>query len=176
MIEPLSQRTSPYSENADLGSPGLPMAPPPPPPRSGLRSLRVLPSPEAPQESETGPSKQQAGGALQLRSELEAARNELNALQDMLEELPAILERKFQQRLRGLLDQQRVLIARNPPPCPRVPHRGWWSASAAPYRRPWAFPARSEPGESLPHRPRTASLMVCGVGPTRDAPADPTRR
>ena len=113
MIEPLSQRTSPYSENAEFGSPGLPMAPPPPPPRSGLRSLRVLPSPEAPQESETDPSKQQAGGALQLRSELEAARNELNALQDMLEELPAILERKFQQRLRGLLDQQRVLIARN---------------------------------------------------------------
>jgi len=112
MIEPLSQRTSPYSENADLGSPGLPMAPPPPP-RSGLRSLRVLPSPEAAQESETGLSKQQTGRALLLRSELEAARNELNALQDMLEELPAILERKFQQRLRGLLDQQRVLIARN---------------------------------------------------------------
>ena len=101
MIEPLSQRTSPSSEICDQGTPGLPTAPPPLPPRSSLRSLRVLPSPEAPQESSS------------LRSELEAARNELNALQDMLEELPAILERKFQQRLRGLQQQQRLLIARN---------------------------------------------------------------
>jgi hypothetical protein len=113
MIEPLSQRTSPYSENAELGSDGLPMAPPPLPPRSGLRSLRVLPSPEAPQESDGGASTLPVTGALYLHSELEAARNELNALQDMLEELPAILERKFQQRLRGMLEQQRVLIARN---------------------------------------------------------------
>jgi hypothetical protein len=116
MIEPLSQRTSPYNENGDLGSLGLPTAPPPLPPRSGLRSLRVLPSPEDAQVSEggtNGTAKLAAAGALQLRNELEAARNELNALQDMLEELPAILERKFQQRLRGLLDQQRVLIARN---------------------------------------------------------------
>jgi hypothetical protein len=76
----------------------------------------VLPSPEAPQENEShsdGAAMEPAGGSLQVRSELEAARNELNALQDMLEELPAILERKFQQRLRGLLDQQRALIARN---------------------------------------------------------------
>jgi hypothetical protein len=112
MNDPLSQRC----EDADRVPFASSMAPPPLPPRSGLRPLRVLPSLDSPQEhplvAGQAPETPESSGLL-LRRELEAAHNELNALQDMLEELPAILERKFQQRLRGLLEQQALLIARN---------------------------------------------------------------
>ena len=53
------------------------------------------------------------GGAERLNAELEAARAELAALEDLLEELPAIFESKFRQRLRSLLDQQHLLAEEN---------------------------------------------------------------
>jgi TolA-binding protein len=49
----------------------------------------------------------------QLEMELEAAHGEVHALSEMLEELPSIFERKFQQRLQGVLVQQQLLIAEN---------------------------------------------------------------
>jgi hypothetical protein len=44
-----------------------------------------------------------------LQRELEAAHAEARSLRDILDELPAILERKFRQRLEALLSQQRQL-------------------------------------------------------------------
>jgi hypothetical protein len=48
-----------------------------------------------------------------LQLDLEAARAEARNLRDILEELPAILERKFQQRLRVLLAEQLQLEHEN---------------------------------------------------------------
>lgn len=48
-----------------------------------------------------------------LQRELEAAREEARNLQELLEELPSILERKFQLRLRALLQEQRQLEEEN---------------------------------------------------------------
>jgi hypothetical protein len=76
--------------------------PPPPPP---LPALRLVPLPESP--AATGSEAQR------LRVDLEAARAELTALEDLLEELPAIFETKFRQRLRSLLDQQFLLAEEN---------------------------------------------------------------
>lgn len=116
MLDPLSQRTAQNGERVDRAGFSLPTAPPSLPSGSAFRQLRVLPCSDGPEESgsDVAPAPEAAtSGAMQLRRELEAVRNELDALQDMLEELPAILERKFQLRLRGLLEQEGLLIARN---------------------------------------------------------------
>lgn len=48
-----------------------------------------------------------------LEQELAAARDEATALHEMLEDLPDIFERKFRQRLHGILEQQQLLLADN---------------------------------------------------------------
>lgn len=48
-----------------------------------------------------------------LFEELRTVRDELARLEELLEEMPAIYEAKFRQRLRALLAEQRVLEARN---------------------------------------------------------------
>lgn len=48
-----------------------------------------------------------------LQRELAAAHAEARSLRELLEELPAILERKFQQRLQALLSEQRQLEREN---------------------------------------------------------------
>jgi hypothetical protein len=48
-----------------------------------------------------------------LRLELEAARDEIAALHEMLEDLPEIFERKFRQRVQGLVEEQRRLLVDN---------------------------------------------------------------
>ncbi|MEB3318849.1 MAG: hypothetical protein VKO39_12015 [Cyanobacteriota bacterium] len=48
-----------------------------------------------------------------LQRELAAAHAEARSLRELLEELPAILERKFQQRLQALLVEQRQLEQEN---------------------------------------------------------------
>jgi len=48
-----------------------------------------------------------------LEQELAAARDEATALHEMLEDLPEIFERKFRQRLQGVMEQQRLLLADN---------------------------------------------------------------
>jgi hypothetical protein len=47
----------------------------------------------------------------QLEQDLAATRAEARALRELLEELPAIFESKFQQRLQTVLDQQQFLLA-----------------------------------------------------------------
>lgn len=49
----------------------------------------------------------------QLEQELAAARDEASALHEMLEDLPEIFERKFRQRLHGILEQQQLLLSDN---------------------------------------------------------------
>ena len=64
-----------------------------------------------------------------LELELEAARAEVAALHEMLEDLPEIFERKFRQRVQGLIEEQQRLLHDNqmlrerlyaltPPPTP----------------------------------------------------------
>lgn len=48
-----------------------------------------------------------------LELELEAARAEVAALHEMLEDLPEIFERKFRQRVQGLLEEQQRLLNDN---------------------------------------------------------------
>jgi hypothetical protein len=48
-----------------------------------------------------------------LEQELSAARDELQAMQVLLEELPEIFERKFEARLRPVLEQQYQLLQDN---------------------------------------------------------------
>ena len=50
---------------------------------------------------------------LELERELEAARAEAQALHEMLEDLPEIFERKFRQRVQGLVGEQQRLLADN---------------------------------------------------------------
>ncbi|MFN5466354.1 MAG: hypothetical protein ACK40D_13390 [Cyanobacteriota bacterium] len=78
--------------------------------QSGQRTLRLValhqetPSPSTSlQEVSASPT------LLRLQRDLEAARAEAHNLHELLEELPAILERKFQLRLRMLLSEQRQL-------------------------------------------------------------------
>jgi len=114
MLEPLDNRHHRRSKGVDQAAVSLPLPPPGLSSRVALRPLRALPSPDASEGPghETEAPDPPTRGDRQLRFELEATRNELNALQDMLEELPVILERKFQLRLQRLLQQQRVLMAR----------------------------------------------------------------
>jgi hypothetical protein len=115
MLEPLDNHHHRRSKGVDQPAMSLPLPPPGLSSRVALRPLRALPSPDDPeiQGQDSEAPDPATSGDRQLRFELEAARNELNALQDMLEELPVILERKFQLRLQRMLQQQRALIARN---------------------------------------------------------------
>jgi hypothetical protein len=88
---------------------GLPSNPQHP----GARSLRLVSTngeSEAPASS-VGPTPSPA--LRHLQRELAAALAEARSLRELLEELPAILERKFQQRLQGLLREQRQLEREN---------------------------------------------------------------
>lgn len=76
----------------------------------GQRALRLVAPkggtvPAAPPASSAAPSPV----LLRLQRDLEAARAEARSLHELLEELPAILERKFQLRLAALQAEQRRL-------------------------------------------------------------------
>ena len=77
------------------------VAPPPPP----------FPSVGPPEVS--GPLAVRSARELELERELEAARAEAQALHEMLEDLPEIFERKFRQRVQGLMGEQQRLLADN---------------------------------------------------------------
>lgn len=66
-------------------------------------------------ERPPGPSQADLDAARiqRLEQELSAAREESTALHEMLEDLPEIFERKFRQRLHGILEQQQLLLADN---------------------------------------------------------------
>lgn len=78
------------------------MAPPPPP-------FPPVPAPAPP----TAALAVRSTRELELERELEAARAEVQALHEMLEDLPEIFERKFRQRVQGLVGEQQRLLADN---------------------------------------------------------------
>ena len=84
--------------------PAVGQAPPPPPPPADSPS---------PARRGEGLLLASARERRQLQLELEAARAEIDALHEMLEDLPEIFERKFRQRVQGLVEEQRRLLADN---------------------------------------------------------------
>lgn len=78
--------------------------------QSGQRTLRLVALHQETPPPSTSLQDAPASPTLQrLQRDLEAARAEAHNLHELLEELPAILERKFQLRLRTLLSEQRQL-------------------------------------------------------------------
>ena len=174
--------------------------PPPPPPCSAQRALHLVPSPsetaEAGAEAAAAPADAlppvalptpqpltpQGDAALEvatrrLRRELAEVQEEVAALQEMLQELPSIFERKFQQRLSKVVDQQRLLEANNSSLRRRL-------LALAPGGDPEALPLR--PHGLLPPSVRTAlklrqqeaieEPLLSGAEPTTGGSADPTHR
>jgi hypothetical protein len=107
---------------AEPTAPLPPPAPLPPVESVGGRSRFAPPPPPPPAWLNVGPDQATADAAAVHRLERElaaaleevaAARDEVGALHEMLEDLPAIFERKFRQRLQGILEQQQLLLADN---------------------------------------------------------------
>ncbi len=98
--EGLAQGAADRAATTPAGSLGAP--PPPPPPQ-------VAGSPMALQAEEPARDREQR----RLRLELEAAHDEIAALHEMLEDLPEIFERKFRQRVQGLVEEQQRLLVDN---------------------------------------------------------------
>lgn len=90
--------------------PSLPNALPSDMPSPSARPLRLVSISEdtAPPGAST-PLAPATPALRRLQRELTAAHAEARSLRELLEELPAILERKFQQRLQALLLEQRQL-------------------------------------------------------------------
>ena len=107
----LRRSTQAASVSRPWWEPGA-VAPAPPP-------FPVVPAPEPPAAPSVLPTAQSSALAvrsireLELERELEAARAEVQALHEMLEDLPEIFERKFRQRVHGLVDEQQRLLADN---------------------------------------------------------------
>jgi hypothetical protein len=95
------------SESANRPA-GVAPPPPPPPPPPSLRWNSAPSSAQQPSETDANAARIQ-----RLEQELAAARDEAMALHEMLEDLPEIFERKFRQRLHGILEQQQLLLADN---------------------------------------------------------------
>lgn len=89
------------------------------PPLAGAAGTALNPLPELdlaqpPSSEPPGPADPALASANRLlAAELEEVEEELGALQELLEELPAIFERKFQQRLGRVLQERRQLEADN---------------------------------------------------------------
>ena len=76
----------------------------------GQRALRLVALPQEGRAAATPLEEPSASPTLRhLQRDLEAARAEARSLHELLEELPAILEKKFQLRLHALLCEQRQL-------------------------------------------------------------------
>lgn len=127
MAQPAAENWGRWSAT-DTGS--MPPPPvdswPPPPPLDPSQSdppqLRLVSSDGDPDEAVQAVSASpplrslgltRASVTSDLDSELQAAREELHALHELLEELPAIFERKFQQRMKAALQDQRQLLSEN---------------------------------------------------------------
>lgn len=109
----------------------------------GQRALRLVPLPaEGSPAAPFLPPPPASPTLRRLQRDLEAARSEANSLRELLEELPAILERKFQLRLHALLAEQRQLEQDN-----AVLHHNLMlllSGSQGPLNEPQALAAGSE--------------------------------
>lgn len=127
MVQPAAEDSERWSATKKDRTPPPPLGSwPPPPPLDPLHAeppqLRLVSHDQQPSESEQAspsPSPLRSLGLTRpsvssdLDSELQAAREELHALHELLEELPVIFERKFQQRLKAALYDQRRLLDEN---------------------------------------------------------------
>lgn len=104
-----------------------------------------------------------------LEEELASTRAELEQLQQLLAELPGIFERKFQQRLEPVLQQQHQLLEENTGL--REQMRQLPPAAPAPLVPAWA--TRSEPGLLMPSLPPRLPIRLArprrGSDPEADA-------
>lgn len=90
----------------------LPQSPASPQSQPGQRALRLVSAAAEPAQSATAEPARKTTPSPALRRlqrDLEAARAEALSLHDLLEQLPTILERKFQLRLNALLAEQHQL-------------------------------------------------------------------
>jgi hypothetical protein len=120
-----------------------------------------------------------------LHDELEASQEEVRALQEMLEDLTDIFERKFRQRLEGVLAQHRKLLADNIELHQRL-YALEGHGAAAPERQPLLLPStrpqaisrwrslKSGLRQAL-ERGRNRLSRGVGASPRADS-ADPTHR
>ncbi len=142
-----------------------PPPPPPPPPQSAPATGGSL----SPWQQTIGAQQawqqqlwqQQLWQQQMLERELASTRAELEAMQELLQELPEIFERKFQQRLKPLLDHQQRLLSENEGlrsqmrllrPAADPPA----AASAAPTEATEAQPAARPPLQWQPFQPASA--------------------
>ncbi len=163
-------------------------APPdPPPPPQAATPPPAPPPPRAasePVEAEDLRLELQAT-RLQLQAsqqELEAAQRHLAELEDLVRDLPQIFERKFQQRLQPLLDQQHLLAQDNQ----ALRERARRALPAAPASPPApAAEAASGTEQGAPRQglqplralgDRLRRLSRRGGAPPTGGSADPTRR
>lgn len=128
----------------------------------GQRALRlVLPQQEA--ERGAAPFSAASPALRRLQRELEAARAEALSLHELLEELPAILERKFELRLSALVAEQRQLEHDNAVMHHHLLALGSGEPSLTP---PLALPPAAESPLELPAEPQAPvdSSITQGLG------------
>jgi hypothetical protein len=172
----------------------------PPPPRPDRRPLLLMPpglpprapveqpqsKPGSPPSSEATPDPTaRALLTRRLEKELADLEAEVEALQQMLQELPTILEGKFQARLRQLRDQQQLLEGDNlalrqrleaiapgsQQELPALPPRG-----LLPPALRLALKRDAEADSEVDSGPEPDSAAISDAGPTRAVSADPRHR
>jgi hypothetical protein len=144
-----------------------------------------LPGPINPSVPYPGVSIGHSASTQRLHDELEASQEEVRVLQEMLEDLTEIFERKFRQRLEGVLAQHRKLLADNIELHQRLYALGGHGATA-PERQPLLLPSTTPQPPSrwrslksglrqALERGRNRLSRGVGASPTVDS-ADPTHR
>jgi hypothetical protein len=141
-------------------------------PQPGQRALRLVAAatqahPEPSAKASPSPTLQR------LQRDLEAARAEALSLHELLEQLPTILERKFQLRLGGLLAEQRQLQLDNA----LLQHHllALHGGAERPQLEP-ALPAERPITQGLGLRRALRHLHLSGAAPTTGGWAGPTHR
>jgi len=141
-------------------------------PQPGQRALRLVAAatqahPEPSAKASPSPTLQR------LQRDLEAARSEALSLHELLEQLPTILERKFQLRIGALLAEQRQLQLDNA----LLQHHllALHGGAERPRLEP-ALPAERPITQGLGLRRALRHLHLSGAAPTTGGWAGPTHR
>jgi hypothetical protein len=141
-------------------------------PQPGQRALRLVAAatqahPEPSAKASPSPTLQR------LQRDLEAARSEALSLHELLEQLPTILERKFQLRIGALLAEQRQLQLDNA----LLQHHllALHGGAERPQLEP-ALPAERPITQGLGLRRALRHLHLSGAAPTTGGWAGPTHR
>jgi ABC-type transporter Mla subunit MlaD len=130
--------------------------PPFPPPAGARQPLHVVP----PVARDAG---SEAARIQALESELASTRAQLQQLQDLLAELPGIFERKFQQRLEPVLQQQHQLQEENSGLREQLRQL---PPATAPVPSPWSLGSelrselRQPPGLLMPSLPQRGPIRI----------------